>query len=287
MRSESTDRSSDKPTKMDFLVSFLVDARGGSMTGSRRSGIRMVIPPQSAEQPVRITCRQLRPDQVLHLPPLSEGEGLACRILHLTPATFLAPVLMEVPHFTPLPENREIVVLRSDTGKKWSLHTNTTNNNNLTTFLATSINNLAKNNNNNSINMTTITTLHLPQYFAIVSRPRQDTISVGPDGGVVNSQLVPQVQCLFPSRSLTKQINVGVSVVPINKCFTQEITQQGGSVSSVITVEPRRRKFHKPITITLPMPEMNAANMSGTSQGKQSLPVMNEDFPIETSLMVS
>ena len=108
-------QSEDKPSKMDFLISFLVDARGGSMTGSRKSGIRMVIPPQSAEQPVRITCRQLRPDQVLTLPPLSEGEGLACRILQLTPATFLAPVLMEVPYFTPLSDNREIIVLRSET----------------------------------------------------------------------------------------------------------------------------------------------------------------------------
>ena len=29
--------SPDKPQKTDFLVSFLVDARGGSMTGARRS----------------------------------------------------------------------------------------------------------------------------------------------------------------------------------------------------------------------------------------------------------
>ena len=73
----------DKPQKMDFLVSFLVDARGGSMTGSRRSGVRVVIPPQSAEQPVRVTIRQLRPDQVLCLPPLSDGEALASRIIQV------------------------------------------------------------------------------------------------------------------------------------------------------------------------------------------------------------
>ena len=35
-----SDSGHDKPQKMDFLVSFLVDARGGSMTGSRRSGVR-------------------------------------------------------------------------------------------------------------------------------------------------------------------------------------------------------------------------------------------------------
>ena len=104
--------SLDRPSKHDFLVSFMVDARGGSMTGSRRSGVRIVIPPQSAEQPVRITVRQLRPDQVMTLPPLNEGEGLASRILQLTPASFLAPVLLEVPHYTPSCALREITVLR-------------------------------------------------------------------------------------------------------------------------------------------------------------------------------
>ena len=42
-----------KPTKGEFLVSFLVDARGGAMTGSRTSQLRLVIPPRAAEQPVR------------------------------------------------------------------------------------------------------------------------------------------------------------------------------------------------------------------------------------------
>ena len=43
-----------------------------------------MIPPQCAEQPVRLTIRQLRPDQVLFLPPLSEGEALASRIIQVS-----------------------------------------------------------------------------------------------------------------------------------------------------------------------------------------------------------
>jgi len=254
MRADSQDAVPDKPTKTEFLISFLVDARGGSMTGSRRPGIKMVIPPQSAEQPIRITCRQLRPDQVLHLPPLSEGEGLACRILQLTPAPFLAPVLIEVPHFASITNNREIIVLRSDTGKKWFLHSNTTDNENLERFLATSTNNLVSNNNNKSTNMTTITTLHFPQYFAIISRPYQETSFIGPDGGVLRSQLEPQAQCSLPPHSITKQISLGLSVLPVKKSITQDIVQQGGAVSSIITIEQRRRKFHKPITVTIPVP---------------------------------
>lgn len=252
------------------------------MTGSRRSGIRMVIPPQSAEQPVRITCRQLRPDQVMTLPPLSEGEGLACRIIQLTPATFLSPVLLEIPHFTAISDAREITVLRSETGKKWNVHLNTSNNSNISTFMEANINN---NNNTNFNNITTITTLKLPQYFAIISRPRQETITVGSEGGVINSQKLHQVQCLFPSRSLTKQISIGLSVFSIPECFTKDITQQSGAISPVITVEPRRRKFHKPITITIPVPETRSPNLNAQySGGGNNVKHLRDDPHIETEL---
>ena len=29
----------------------------------------------------------------------------------------------------------------------------------------------------------------------------------------------------------------------------------GGSVSPIVTIEPRRRKFHKAITVSVPLPE--------------------------------
>ena len=61
-----------KNTSCDVRTGIKID-----VAGSRRSGVRVVIPPQSAEQPLRLTVRQLRPDQVLHLPPLSDGEEQA------------------------------------------------------------------------------------------------------------------------------------------------------------------------------------------------------------------
>merc|ERR1711994_825765 len=93
-------------------------------------------------------CLHLLAAQVITLPPLSEGEGLAARILQLTPATFLGPVLVEVPHFAALADNREIVVLRSDTGRRWCVHNNTAGR-----------------------AVTTITTATLPHFCAVVSRP--------------------------------------------------------------------------------------------------------------------
>lgn len=69
-----------------FLVSFLVDARGGAMRGCRHSGVRVIVPPRKAPSPMRVTCRYLRKDKLSNPPPLMEGEALASRILELGPA---------------------------------------------------------------------------------------------------------------------------------------------------------------------------------------------------------
>lgn len=108
-----------------FLVSFLVDARGGAMRGCRHSGIRIIVPPRSAAQPTRITCRYVKPQRTLHPPQLMESEALASRVLELGPvaAKFIGPVIMEVPHFASLRgKEREIVILRSDNGETWREH---------------------------------------------------------------------------------------------------------------------------------------------------------------------
>lgn len=95
------------------------------MRGCRHSGIRIIVPPRSAAQPTRITCRYVKPQRTLHPPQLMEGEALASRVLELGPvaAKFIGPVIMEVPHFASLRgKEREIVILRSDNGETWREH---------------------------------------------------------------------------------------------------------------------------------------------------------------------
>lgn len=95
------------------------------MRGCRHSGVRVIIPPRKAAQPMRITCRYLRKEKLAHAPPLSEGEALASRVLEMGPhgAKFLGPVVLEVPHFASLRgREREIVILRSDDGQHWKEH---------------------------------------------------------------------------------------------------------------------------------------------------------------------
>jgi len=57
-----------------------------------------------------------------------------------------------------------------------------------------------------------IVTTDFPQYFAVVSRIKQESSHMGPDGGLLSSSTVPMVQASFPQGALTKKIRVGLQV---------------------------------------------------------------------------
>jgi len=65
--------------------------------------------------------------------------------------------------------------------------------------------------------ITRILTSDFPHYFAVVTRVRQESKSVGPDGGMIASTVIPQVQAVFPEGALTKNIKVGLQVM--YSCF--------------------------------------------------------------------
>nr|CAD7441097.1 unnamed protein product [Timema bartmani] len=199
-----------------FLVSFLVDARGGAMRGCRHSGVRVIVPPRKATMPMRVTCRYLKRDKLSHPPPLMEGEALASRILELGPvgAKFLGPVIIEVPHFGSLRGmEREIVILRSDNGETWREHTLEASDDAVHQVLNDSFEGeeLSALEEVNAGRTTRILTTDFPQYFAVVSRIRQEVHAIGPEGGMVSSSVVPQVQAVFPQGALTKKIKVWTS----------------------------------------------------------------------------
>ncbi|EEB19933.1 ankyrin-1, putative [Pediculus humanus corporis] len=252
-----------QPVNIGFLVSFLVDARGGAMRGCRHSGVRVIIPPRKATMPMRVTCRYLKRDKIVHPPPLMEGEALASRVLELGPvgAKFLGPVIIEVPHFASLRgSEREIVILRSDNGETWREHTMEATDEVVHDVLNESFDKeeLSHMEDLSSGRITRILTNDFPQYFAILSRVRQEVHPIGSEGGMVSSSVVPQVQAVFPQGALTKKIKVGLQAQPIPAELTAKLLGNRVAVSPIVTVEPRRRKFHKPITLTIPVPR--AAN---------------------------
>uniref|UniRef100_A0A3Q4HI87 Ankyrin 3a n=1 Tax=Neolamprologus brichardi TaxID=32507 RepID=A0A3Q4HI87_NEOBR len=103
-----------------------------------------------------------------------------------------------------------------------------------------------------------IVTGDFPQYFAVVSRIKQESNHMGPDGGVLSSSTVPMVQASFPPGALTKKIRVGLQAQPVPDDMVRAVLGNRATFSPIVTVEPRRRKFHKPITMTIPVPPRSA-----------------------------
>ncbi|XP_029603818.1 LOW QUALITY PROTEIN: ankyrin-2-like, partial [Salmo trutta] len=241
-----------------FLVSFMVDARGGAMRGCRHNGLRIIVPPRKCSAPTRVTCRLVKRHRLASMPPMVEGEGLAGRIIEVGPtgAQFLGPVIVEIPHFAALRgTERELVILRSEMGESWREHHCEHTEEELNQILNGMDEELDSPEELEKKRICRIVTRDFPQYFAVVSRIKQDSQLIGPEGGVLSSTLVPQVQAVFPVGALTKKIRVGLQAQPISVDLVKRILGNKATFSPIVTLEPRRRKFHKPITMTIPVPK--------------------------------
>ncbi|XP_054370476.1 ankyrin-2 isoform X27 [Molothrus ater] len=247
-----------------FLVSFMVDARGGAMRGCRHNGLRIIIPPRKCTAPTRVTCRLVKRHRLATMPPMVEGEGLASRLIEVGPsgAQFLGPVIVEIPHFAALRgKERELVILRSENGDSWKEHFCEYTEDELNEILNGMDEVLDTPEELEKKRICRIITRDFPQYFAVVSRIKQDSNLIGPEGGVLSSTVVPQVQAVFPEGALTKRIRVGLQAQPMHTELTKKILGNKATFSPIVTLEPRRRKFHKPITMTIPVPKASSEGL--------------------------
>ncbi|XP_033004789.1 ankyrin-3 isoform X42 [Lacerta agilis] len=258
------------PIHSGFLVSFMVDARGGSMRGSRHHGMRIIIPPRKCTAPTRITCRLVKRHKLASPPPMVEGEGLASRLVEMGPsgAQFLGPVIVEIPHFGSMRgKERELIVLRSENGETWKEHQYDSRHENLTEILNGMNEELDSAEELEKKRICRIVTKDFPQYFAVVSRIKQESNQIGPEGGILSSTTVPRVQASFPEGALTKRIRVGLQAQPVPDETVKKILGNKATFSPIVTVEPRRRKFHKPITMTIPVPPPSGEGITNGYKG--------------------
>lgn len=249
----------------------MVDARGGAMKGCRHSGVRVIIPPRRASMPTRITCRFVRKEKLSVSPPLNESESLAARVLEMGPigCKFLGPVVLEIPHYASLRgKEREIMILRNDTGDKWYEHPINASESAIEEALGCTLELGAQSEDGQSnanedalsqcaskLRITRILTNDFPKYFALVSRIRHETHQVGEVGGVISSTIVPKAQAVFPEKALQKKIKLSLQAMPIPHELVAKMFGNRVAVSPIVTIEPRRRKFHKAITLTIPLPK--------------------------------
>ncbi|XP_061082347.1 ankyrin-3 isoform X16 [Conger conger] len=258
------------PIHSGFLVSFMVDARGGSMRGSRHNGMRIIIPPRKCTAPTRITCRLVKRHKLACPPPMVEGEGLASRLVEVGPAGahFLGPVIVEIPHFGSMRGNeRELIILRSENGETWKEHQYDCKTDDLNELLNGMDEELDSPDDLEKKRICRIISKDFPQYFAVVSRIKQESNQMGPEGGVLSSLTVPLVQASFPEGALTKKIRVGLQAQPVPDEMVKKILGNRATFSPIVTVEPRRRKFHKPITMTIPVPPLSGEGVTNGYKG--------------------
>ncbi|NXJ42528.1 ANK1 protein, partial [Ciconia maguari] len=258
------------PVHTGFLVSFMVDARGGSMRGSRHHGLRVVIPPRACAAPTRITCRLVKPQKLSAPPPLAEEEGLASRIIALGPAgaQFLSPVIVEIPHFASYGRgDRELVVLRSENGSVWKEHHNRYEESYMDQLLNGMDEELESLEELEKKRVCRIITTDFPLYFVVVSRICQDCDLIGPEGGCLKSTLVPMVQATFPDTAVTKRVRLALQAQPVPDELVTKLLGNQATFSPIVTVEPRRRKFHRPIGLRIPLPPSWKDNPRDSGEG--------------------
>ncbi|KAM5174099.1 ankyrin-1 isoform 1-T1 [Callospermophilus lateralis] len=258
------------PVHTGFLVSFMVDARGGSMRGSRHNGLRVVIPPRTCAAPTRITCRLVKPQKLSTPPPLGEEEGLASRIIALGPtgAQFLSPVIVEIPHFASHGRgDRELVVLRSENGSLWKEHKSRSGESYLQQILNGMDEELGSLEELEKKRVCRIITTDFPLYFVIMSRLCQDYDTIGPEGGSLKSKLVPLVQATFPANAVTKKVKLALQAQPVPDELVTKLLGNQATFSPIVTVEPRRRKFHRPIGLRIPLPPSWTDNPRDSGEG--------------------
>ncbi|KAM9622775.1 ankyrin-1 isoform 3-T3 [Trichechus inunguis] len=254
-----------------FLGSFMVDARGGFKRGNRQNHLTVAIPRRTFPSPMRITCRLVRlPQKLSTPPPLAESEGLASRIIALGPTGihFLGPVVVEIPHFASHGRgDRELAILRSENGSVWKEHINPQEESYLDQILNGLDEELDSLEELERKRVCRVITESFPLYFVVMSRLCQDSDIISPEGGSLKSKLVPLVQATFPENAVTKKVKLILQAQPVPDELVSKLLGNQATFSPIVTVEPRRRKFHRPIGLRIPLPPSWTDNPRDSGEG--------------------
>ncbi|XP_076304678.1 ankyrin-3-like [Tachypleus tridentatus] len=241
-------------------ITFVVGPEGGILSQSGHLPFSMTFPTGCVSRSLAVTCC-LRNGADNFCPlPLNDSEALVSYILEIRPvgAKLIHPVLIELHHFASYRPERKVFMLKSDVGDTWSLcyegdslPSSEPCDNGFTSATKASI---------------FLKTLVLPRFLCIISSIHMDVKTVGTDGGKIASSLVPGAEIVLSPGSLLKPVNIGLSVQPVPVDLVKKVFGDHVTVSPILTVEPRYRKFHKACTLSIPL----------VNKGTVSLPVDDE-----------
>ncbi|EDV26047.1 uncharacterized protein TRIADDRAFT_24276 [Trichoplax adhaerens] len=219
----------------------VVGPEGGTLISSR-FGIRIIIPPNSVQSPVKIECRLLEKKgnsgRTIQ-PNLKDAEALANRVLEISPAGtyFSKPVSIEIPYYIAIEGySREICVMSSERGDGWS------------DCKSCRVLPIDENSDDDEYYVA-ISTQSLPSYFAVISRICREDADISNDGGAIFSSFVPFVRVDVPPGCFHKESDSYIQVLPVYP-DDLSVTSVSGA-TPVVTLEPRIR-LKQAVTITLP-----------------------------------
>ena len=92
----------------------------------------------------------------------------------------------------------------------------------------------------------------LPKYLLLITRPFLQFEITGSKGGVINSKFEPGLQMHITGGAIQKDIKIGLQILTIKQTIISKVTSGPFVCSSMLTIYPRKRRFHKPISITVP-----------------------------------
>lgn len=217
----------------DFLVSFVADARGGTCCSRRLAGFRIVVPPNCLDQPTRICARAARAKSKLKL---MDGESHSSKIIEFSPVRFNGNIAVDIPCAMADRVDRDFIVLTSDDCDHWKQQ------------------NFKKSEASELENSRRIVLNILPKFILIYNRHRMVSLNVGPGGGILPA-MDGRTKVEFPPGALTKPTNVMIQSFPIlSNCCPAAF-----AAGPILTLEPRRRRFHQNVNYYIPAPSIDLA----------------------------
>jgi len=256
--SENQENNANVAKMFGFLLSFNVDARGAAMHGGRHGGLTVVIPPKRVSMPTRITCKLVQPEKISHPPALKFGEDYAGKVVEMGPPfmTFNGPIMIEVPYFASLQNGeRELLILTQEKDGKWCEYSPSFSEKEINATVTWSLNAQAKDmlpKTSPSNKTIQIFTNELPQYLAVISRLKLETVNMKPGGITVSPTANPRVMLSIPEG--------GVSSIDIQvKNVSHDLTKSFGDgllVSPLVLIEPPPKSWSdKDIALSVPFPD--------------------------------
>ncbi len=101
-------------------------------------------------------------------------------------------------------------------------------------------------------NITRVVLEAFPKFLSLISRPFVQFELIGANGGSIKSTLVPGVEIIVTPSALTRETQIGLQVQLVPNRVMREVLGSEYECSHVVSVLPKNRKFHKPITIIMP-----------------------------------